>query len=89
MKLISLDKLYWLLLKIMDVYWQKLGVTSYIQRFKVNKQKKNFKFASPFIFKNLNYVFLLKVSPPLSLLFNFCFHSSLLCNFYFIIITVL
>jgi hypothetical protein len=57
MKLISLDKLYRLLLKIMDVYWQKPGIT-YIQRFKVNKG--NFKFASPFIFTTLNYVCLLK-----------------------------
>ena len=41
MKLISLDKQYRLLLKIMDAYWQKPGVTSYIQRFKVNKKTSN------------------------------------------------
>jgi len=88
MKLISLDKQYRLLLKIMDAYWQKPGVTSYIQRFKVNK--KNFKFASPFIFKTLNYVCLLKVfCLSLSLPFTFRFHSSLLCNFYFIFIAIL
>ena len=44
MKLINLNKLYRLLLKIMDVYWQKPGVTSYIQRFKANKKTSNLQF---------------------------------------------